>query len=81
MEREEETGLKTEGSGDSCKDEGQWEGLVVHAEEREVVRTKGRPPRKPGPSPRTAASGEVVFLRCGEAGEESLEGMTSGMLG
>lgn len=74
-------GSKQRGVGNSCKDEGQWEGLVVHAEEREVVRTKGRPPRKPGPSPRTAASGEVVFLRHGEAGEESLEGMTSGMLG
>lgn len=28
-----------------------------------MVRTKGQPPRMPGPNPRAAASGEVVF--CG----------------
>lgn len=34
-------GSKQRGVGNSCKDEGQWEGLVVHAEEREVSLRSG----------------------------------------
>lgn len=49
-------------TGSACRGEGS----------QPVVRTKGRPPRKPGPSPRPAASGEVAFLWCEEAGEGSL---------
>lgn len=39
-----------------------------------VVRTKGQPPRMPGPSPRAAAAGEVVFLWHREAREDGPEG-------